>query len=172
MKDQGAVPACVGFACWQLLASEPVVDEDAESISGFQLYGEARKIDEFDDASEGTSVRAGLNVLKNMGFISSYHWTPDQEEAVHYLLTTGPLILGVGWRTDMFSPNAQGLITVSGRMEGGHAIFCPSADWQNKVVTLQNSWGTGWGRGGSCHLSFEGLDYLLKEGGCAAACVE
>ncbi len=173
--NQLQTSACVGFSCWQFQVSEPVVF-GVVPLSPMEIYNEARKNDEWPDndgdVDSGTSVRAGLETLRRHGVISNYFWSNNLEEAVHHLLTVGPLVLGVSWRDSMFYPNADGLIQAVGNPAGGHAIFCPSAQWEDKCVTLQNSWGEDWGIGGKCRLSFYDLEMLLQEGGVCAAVKE
>lgn len=171
VRDQGNIGACVGFSCWQFLASEPTLHTNAEDISPFHIYGEARKIDEFpDDMGDGTSVRAGLDVLRNMGAIRAYYWAQDAAQVLEYLLTIGPAVLGIRWTSSMFYPDAQGVIAPKGSGGGGHAIFAHSANWKSQYITLRNSWGTGWGKAGECKIHVHHLDMLLKEeGACAAA---
>lgn len=169
--DQGRTSSCVGHACWQLLASEPTMC--LSNLSPYDIYGEARKIDEFPgDADTGTSVRAGLNVLRNHGGIRAYYWAQGIDDAVEYLLKLGPLVLGIRWADSMFSPDAKGVIHPVGRGGGGHAIFAYAADWKGKFVTLRNSWNATWGKRGDCKISFTDLDKLLREGGVAAAVEE
>jgi hypothetical protein len=171
LVNQLQTNGCVGYATYQFQVSEPIVGEPV--LSALQIYAEARRNDEFPgEEDQGTSVRAGLNVLKAHGIIRSYHWGYSVEEAVQFMLTTGPLVFGVPWLSGMFSPDANGLIQAKGSSRGGHAIFAPSCSWKNKTITLQNSWGKEWGRAGCCKISFADLDRLLREGGVAAAVTE
>ncbi len=172
--DQGPTSSCVGHACWQLEAGEPVV-LDPPPLSPFDIYGEARKIDEWkdnDDVDAGTSVRAGLNVLKNHGVIQSYYWAESAEQCLEYLLKFGPLVFGTEWTNDMFSPDGKGVIRPTGKSAGGHAWFAYAGQWQEKFITGLTSWGADFGKGGSFKLSLHDIDELFKQGGCAAAVLE
>lgn len=173
VNDQGHTNGCVGYSCFKFLTSEPVVTPEELRITEDDIYLEARRNDEFPgEADEGTSVRAGLDTLKRHGFIGGYFWTKDHREAVEYMLTMGPLELGINWYADMFNPDSQGVIHPGGGIAGGHAIFCYAADWQNRMLTLRNSWGPDWGMSGDCLLSFNDFDRLLQENGVCAAVSE
>ncbi len=164
---------CVGYSTFKLLTSEPVVIPPPIPITEEEIYLESRRNDEFSgEADEGTSVRAGMETLKRHGLISAYYNGRDWQESVEYMLTTGPLILGIPWYQQMFDPDANGVITIGGSIAGGHAIFCYAADWDNKFITLRGSWSTDWGRDGDCLLSFQDFDRLLKDGGVCVSCTE
>ena len=171
VRDQGNVGACVGHACWQFQVSDPI-HTDAK-IGPFDIWGEARKIDEFDDRlTEGTSVGAGLNVLKREGIIKNYYWASSVDEVIEYLLKLGPLVLGTRWSNSMFTPDSNGFIKPVGRDGGGHAYFVYGANMKEKYVRIINSWSTSWGIKGDCLMKFEYVNELLKTGGVAAAVVE
>lgn len=170
VNNQGDTSGCVGFSVHKLLGSEPMI-QDTSILSPMDIYDEARENDEWPTGKEtdsGTSVRAGLEVLRRHGLITAYFWGSNIDEVVQFLLTTGPVVLGVDWYNDCFSPNAKGVIHPTGGIVGGHAIFCYAADWNEKYVTLRNSWGPSWGRDGDCLLSFDDLDWLLRTGVAAA----
>lgn len=172
VTDQGSESSCVGHSTYKLLTSEPVVSPKAHLITPSYIYVEAKKIDEWTGENyDGTSVRAGLNILKRENFITGYYWAENIDEAVAYLLKFGPLVLGIRWTDSMFTPDAQGFIEPRGNGGGGHAILAHAANWKAKTVTLRNSWGP-WGKSGDCLLSLDDLDMLLKEGGVAAAVTE
>lgn len=171
--NQGQTNGCVGFSCFQFQQSEPVLTPEEFRLTPEAIYLEARRNDEWPgEADEGTSVRAGLDTLKRHGIIGSYFWGDDWQECVEFLLSTGPLVLGVNWYRQFFDPDSNGVISIGGPVDGGHAIFCHAADWTNKFITLRNSWGESWGQGGDCLLAFEDFDRLLKDGGVCAACTE
>jgi hypothetical protein len=172
--DQGRTSSCVGHACWQLQASEPLV-LDPPPLSPFDIYGEARKIDEWtdnDDRDEGTSVRAGLNVLKRAGIITSYYWAQSADQCLEYLLKFGPLVFGTDWTQGMMEPDAQSVIRPTGRSHGGHAWFAYAGQWEAGWITGLTSWGDSFGSRGSFKVSRYDIDELFKRGGCAAAVVE
>lgn len=172
--DQKQTNGCVGFSCFQFLQSEPVLTPESNRLSPEEIYFEARRTDEFPgEADEGTSVRAGLDTLQRHGLISAYHWGRDWQESIEFMLTTGPLVLGINWYRQLFDPDPQGIISIGGPIDGGHAIFCYGANWTEKLITLRNSWGKSWGPvGGDCMMTFDTFDRLLQDGGVCAAVVE
>lgn len=166
--DQGQTSSCVGHACKQLLASEPI--SQGEGLSPFTIYREARVIDEFpDDATEGTSVRAGLEVLRRRKLIASYLWAQNAEQAVDYILRIAPLVVGTDWKADMSVPDSKGIVSVSGASEGGHAYFAMGADLAEGTIQFVNSWGIEFGMGGMFSITIDDFDKLLRQGGVAAA---
>lgn len=171
--NQGRTNSCVGHACYQLQVSEPLVRSNPP-LSPFDIYGEARKIDEWtdnDDVDQGTSIRAGLNVLKQHGVISSYYWANDPDEVLDYLLRFGPLVFGTRWTDSMFEADDNGFVWPVGNGGGGHAYFAYAANWDQKYITCRNSWGNYFGRDGDFLLSFDMVRELLSEDGASAAAV-
>lgn len=169
--DQKQTNGCVGFASYQFQVSEPIVQEPI--LSALQIYAEARKNDEFPgEEDEGTSVRAGLNVLKAHGIIKAYHWAQSADEALEYMLKFGPVIFGTDWTTAMFEPDTKGTIRPTGKTVGGHAWFAHAGQWQRKLITGRTSWGESFGKKGDFLLSLPDINELFKRGGVAAAVVE
>lgn len=173
--DQGTTSSCVGHACFQFQASEPIATVHPK-LSPFDIYGEARKIDEWqdnDDVDAGTSIRAGLNVLKREGIIKSYHWATSAEQCLEFLLKYGPLVFGTTWTQGMYETDANGYVTPMGREDGGHAYFAHSGNWKKREITFINSWGESFGKAGHFKMRMKDIEKLLRDfGACAAAVVE
>ncbi len=170
--DQKQTNACVGFSSFQFQVSEPNV-RTHDVLTPEQIYAEARKNDEFPgEADEGTSIRAGLNVLKAHGIISAYHWEQTAEEALEYMLKFGPVIFGTDWTSGMMEPDTHGKIRPTGALLGGHAWFAHAGQWAKKLITGRTSWGLSFGKGGDFLLSLPDINELFKRGGVAAAVVE
>ena len=169
--DQGATSECVGHGCKLLLTSKPIVWPTTFSAS--EIYKEARLNDEFDDkATEGTSVRAGLEVLKVHGHIDAYYWASDVEQVAEYILTRGPVIVGTDWLEGMNTVDAKGFARATGRNTGGHCYVGHRCNFKEEWIGWQNSWGKGYGIRGQFKMSFADFDKLLKRGGVAAAVQE
>lgn len=168
--------SCVGHAAFQFQASEPVVLA-VPLLTAFDIYDEARHNDEWpmnDDLDEGTSIRAGLEVLRRHGIVKSYHWLESPDQAPEYLLEYGPLIFGTRWTDSMFYPHSDGRVTIHrgfNEPNMGHAYFAYAADWKAQTITCQNSYGPEWGKGGDFLLSFAQARQLLSEPGSSAAAV-
>jgi hypothetical protein len=139
-----------------------------------KIYWEAQKLDDWDGGSypsatpqyEGTSVLAGVKVLKRLGYIDSYRWAFGLADLVLSVGYCGPVTLGVPWYDSMFEPHSCGYLHVNGKVAGGHAILCKGVDVSNKTFTLHNSWGISWGsRGGDALIHWDEMDRLLHEEG-------
>jgi hypothetical protein len=180
--DQGQEGACVGFA-WtgELLAepSAPAIQPEFHSANllAVSFYKSAQKIDEWAGENyEGTSVLAGAKIMKSQGFIGEYRWCFGIEAVKNAVLSEGPVVLGVPWFSGMYGTLPGGLVIVSGSKVGGHAIlltgYHPNLKFGNQtheVFRWRNSWGAGYGTGGSGWIKSNDLGKLLSDGG--EACV-
>lgn len=172
--DQGREGACVGFACASELAATPIkytVDNDA----GLRIYKAARYV----DRDEGRVYRSGATLIAGMKacakgeLFGKYVWNFGEDDTIDWVVRRGPVILGIQWHHDMYSPSANGLITVGGGIAGGHAImangFWPAHPDFGDVIILTNSWGKGWGINGRGFLRIPDLRRLLSEDGESVA---
>lgn len=153
------------------------------------FYDLARRLDGFPMPHEGTTVRAGADVLLKAGMISGYHWAHDAVTMARHLLTLGPVVCGVDWTSPMFAPITYGRRgtfvrvdpTDSGRYDvvGGHSVciyavnldgWCPdgSVGWAEFV----NSWGPDWGRDGTARMSLRDWGVLAANNGEFCAPIE
>lgn len=164
--NQGAEGACVGFSCKHLLTAQPF--EQVHGPSARELYLEARIIDEFDDnkVPEGTSVRAGLNVLKNHDLIESYWWAPDVDNMLRYLSNLGPMVAGTNWYA--YDTDLDGRVRFSGSPVGGHAYLITGYDLSSRVFFMVNSWGLSFGHAGEGYITFDDFARQLRIGGVVA----
>ncbi len=167
-NDQGREGACVGFAWSHELAAAPVkVPTDNEV--GLRIYREAQKIDQWPgEAYSGTSVLAGAQVAKALGYIPEYRWAFGAQDVLDTVGSYGPCVLGMNWYEGMFRPDESGFLRPTGRVAGGHALVCLGVNLRGEYVTLHNSWGRDWGVNGRARLAFGDLDRLLREDGDAA----
>lgn len=117
----------------------------------------------------GTDVLSCAKQVKALGFMPEYRWAFGIDDLVLALGYNGPAVLGVPWYTGMFAPDAAGVLHISGRVEGGHAILANGVNVTKRLIRLHNSWGDGWGIGGEALISFDDLDRLLHEQG--EACI-
>jgi hypothetical protein len=172
--DQGSEGACVGFSMTHELVARPAVYRDLDStFARKQVYWEAQKIDPWEGGSypgaspvyEGTSVLAGVKVLKNLGYIEQYRWAFGLDDLVMAVGYCGPAVLGVAWYEGMFDPWSCGHLHVQGQVAGGHAILCKGVDVKDRTFTLHNSWGRSWGNGGDAKISWSEMERLLHEQG-------
>ncbi len=167
-NDQGREGACVGFAWSHELAAAPVKVPTDNDV-GLRIYREAQKIDQWPgEAYSGTSILAGAQVAKSLGYIPEYRWAFGAQDVIDTVGAYGPCVLGMNWYEGMFDTGPSGYLSVSGRIAGGHAIVCLGVNLRMGYVTLHNSWGRGWGLDGRAFLSFADLARLLREDGDAA----
>jgi len=170
--DQGQEGACVGFAMTHELVARPVEIKHLSSEFAIQkIYWEAQRIDPWEGGSypgakpryEGTSVLAGVKLLKKLGYIEEYRWAFGLNDLILAVGYCGPAVLGLPWYEGMFKPYPCKHLHVEGEMVGGHAILCKAVDVKDQTFVLHNSWGDEWGVKGDALISWEELDRLLHE---------
>lgn len=168
--DQGSEGSCVGHAWAHELLAEPVAVQAIDHLYAVAIYLDAQRIDEWpgEDYS-GTSVLAGAKTVQTRELITGYRWAFGLQDVLDTLGTLGPVVLGCSWLTGMDWPDENGWIKADGDRRGGHAILIRGVNFEDRYVTLHNSWGPGWGLEGTAKLPFDDLDRLLGEG--AEACV-
>lgn len=158
--NQGQEPACVGFACGHWLANAPL----RQLVDPYGLYKLAQHLDEWDGESyEGTSVRAGVKVLRALGFVERFEWTQDVAELAVAVLEYGPVILGTDWFSGMSYPDDRGFIHPTGEIEGGHAYLVNGVNRKRQVFRVLNSWEPDWCLNGRAWLSFADARTLLAD---------
>lgn len=167
--DQGSEGACVGFAWAHELAATPMRRPVDEALAR-NIYAEAQRLDPWpgEDYS-GTSVLAGAKAVQARGYLREYRWAFGLDDVVTTVGSFGPIVLGLPWLADMVEPDGDGFIHATGRVLGGHAVLARGVSLRGEYVTLHNSWGRGWGRDGTCRVSFADLGTLLADDG--EACV-
>jgi hypothetical protein len=156
--DQGEEGACTGFS-----ASIQSSIRNHRYYDAFWLYNEAKKIDDWPGEDyEGSSVRAALEVLLNVGHrrvfrgrsldpnptegIHAFRWAKTVDEVRTAISEGEPVVLGIDWPYDYYDPILIGrewwLPPIDGRIAGGHAICCNGASDRRQAVKLVNSWGS------------------------------
>lgn len=182
--DQGREGACVGFG-WTAEALSTPVPVDITKMKAdvprtgnefaANLYHVAKTLDDTPGEDyDGTSVLAGAKTMQKFGLIKEYRWAFDIEDVIDSILTKGPVVLGIYWYESMYdAPN--GVLTVSGKIVGGHCITAvgfktaASSVTGEDTIILQNSWGADWGNNGLAEIRVTELAELLKNDG--EACV-
>lgn len=177
--DQGQTEHCIGYGGAHYGICEPMVDawtaKDAEA-----LYYACKVIDGEPKAEDGSSVRSLAQELKSLGRINEYVWcakvdetgSQQSESVVDWLLNQGPVVFGTAWYNDMFTPNAQGLISVSGADEGGHCYLGVGVDLDTGLLECANSWSVKWGVQGHFFVPIKSMQKLLDQEGEALAALE
>lgn len=175
--DQGQVGSCTGneqvgaLGTAPLFASLPVSHPLLDENLAVKIYSGAETIDgdgpypPNDNGSSGPSV---AQVAKNLGLISGYLHCFSLSDVLD-ALETGPVGIGSNWYDSMDQPSRDGTVTISpgASIRGGHEYLCRGKDVDKQVVYLDNSWGAGWGAGGSFSYSYATLERLLGEQGDA-----
>lgn len=172
--DQGETPQCVEYA-WHHWASDgPVTQARGQLWNPGLVYNQAQQEDGFPMPHDGTSVRAGAQVLQRMGYIGAYHWAFDLETVLLALITTGPVVMGTLWYSSMFSPVYDGTVFINAgaAVVGGHAWLLDGVNLDTEEVRAKNSWGRSWGDRGFFRMSFGTLERLIREDGEACLATE
>jgi hypothetical protein len=168
--DQGREGACVGFGCTAEAMASPVRNRFAVPAAAMasSVYYQAQRIDEWEGESyEGTSVRAGMLVGREKGWWSGFRWAFTMAE-LRAALEEGPVVVGVEWREGMYEA-PHGLLSVTGRVVGGHCILVTGYQARNRRYRLRNSWGKSWGINGSAYIADTDLNSILFAAGGEAA---
>lgn len=170
--NQGQTGTCVGHGCACTLGATPY----KHTGDPFSIYDLATTLDGFPDndhnPNSGTTVRAGMKAMEQMGFLKSYVWAYSAKEVANWILRRGPVVIGIPWYSGMSGVNVDGYVTPNGSNVGGHCVCVYGANVNTQTLLLQNSWGPGWGRGGRFKMTFDVLDNLLSDHGECCAAVE
>jgi len=164
----------VGFACAGELAAKPQA-YDVTNETGLKIYAAAQSVDRSEGRNydSGATVLAGMKACQRAKYFSKYVWCFGIDDTINWIVRRGPVVLGINVYTSMFRPTAEGLWTISGRLEGGHAIlangFWPNHPKFGDILVLTNSWGRDWGLNGRVYLRVEDAARLLSEDGEVAA---
>lgn len=167
--DQGDIGACTGFSITHHAAAMPDPQRKVSNRTGLAMYKLAQKLDDIDGTDyEGSTVLGAMKAALKKGWITEYRWAFGENQLAQAIGYVGPVVLGINWYADMSKPRGDGLIYISGKLEGGHAILCNGYDHKLGLYQLHNSWGIGWGINGECLVTREAMIFLLNEHGEAA----
>ena len=108
--------------------------------------------------------------MKNRGRLSVYASASTVDEALVHLRTKGPLVVGTDWLDEMFDPDADGRVHVSGGVAGGHCYLWNGVEG-TKFWFVQ-SWGASWGKGGIFYIEEAEFRKLFDDFGEIWASVE
>lgn len=165
--NQLNTPHCVGYSWAHWLEDGPVQQSGTPPIvHPFTIYTNAQKLDEWPGENyNGTSVRGGAKYLQNIKKVKSYYWAYDIQTLIDTVMKIGPVVVGTSWYNNMFYPDRNGLIRISGRLVGGHAYVINGVDTKTRQFRIKNSWGRTWGKNGSAFISFSDMAKLIRERG-------
>lgn len=173
--NQGRHPHCAAFSWAHWLEDGPVVQDALTSrpkpfYDTARFYRECQLRDGIPGTNyEGTTIRAGAKILKELGIINEYRWAQSVDDVVNAVSVLGPMVVGTRWFSNMTNPDRSHMMRPSGRDEGGHAYIINGLDKDRAVFRVKNSWGRTWADRGHAYLSFEDFDRLLRDRG--EACI-
>jgi hypothetical protein len=119
--DQGQTGHCVGFTGGGWGITAPVEDKLGDA-DGHAIYYECKVQDGQPGKENGSSIHSLGKVLVARGRLDAYVWSRDPEEIFEWILTKGPVCFGIDWYNDMFDPDSQGYVELTGGVAGGHAV--------------------------------------------------
>jgi hypothetical protein len=193
--DQGKEGACIGYGmsiCMSIL--------NRKRYDAFWLYRQAQFRDDWADTPPegGTSLRAGFDVLRDLGhreflagksrhanivegIVGVNRWLTTVDEVRTAIAQGMPVVLGVNWFSGLYSTTTK-RVTANrvehwapgekqwGRLVGGHCICAPLASDKRQAIGWLNSWGTSYAW--PVWVPYTALDRLLREDGEAAVVVD
>ena len=172
--DQGREGACVGFALTMMMsivnerqARDKKLPPYVHRYNARWLWNEAKKIDEWEDTNpgddNGTSVRAGCDVLRTIGHqritrgkvmneadiaqgIQANRWALTVDEIRTAISQGLPVVIGIDWMSNFDNPQPKGKEFWIGEndlgyIRGGHAVCLYGASDKRQAFALKNSWG-------------------------------
>jgi hypothetical protein len=110
---------------------------------------------------------AACQVMESAGLISGYTHCLSLDDILEALNDGNPVMIGSNWYDSFDSPDSNGLVTITPNADvrGGHEYLARGLNVEDKLVWLDNSWGSGWGNQGSFTYSWDTLTQLLAEQG-------
>lgn len=184
--DQWYTPQCVAYAWTHWLEDGPTTHvprkpvrtsahgQGMAVVNPGNLYREAQLIDEWAGTDyDGTSVRAGAKVLRDLGLISRFEWATTIDQVVDTVLLRGPMVVGTTWTSDMSEPDERHRIAPTGTYQGGHAYVINGVSLDDELFRVKNSWGRGnYGRRGNAYIAISDFETLLDDWGEACIATE
>jgi C1A family cysteine protease len=92
-----------------------------------------------------------------------YYRCADAHDVVKALNASLPVVIGVNIYNSFLNP-VQGHIPphrADETIQGAHCMCVLGYDIDACTLTIHNSWGSAWGDGGKCYISFEEFDSIL-----------
>jgi hypothetical protein len=152
------------------------------------LYLEAQKIDEWDDTppEEGTSVRAGCEVLRSVGHrrwqpgslqeprlvhgVDAYRWATTVDEVRAAIYSNAAVAIGVAWYSSFDHPIQRDKelwieLSADAWVRGGHCTALYRMSDRRQAFRMMNSWGQDYP---PVWVPYDVMQRLLNENGEAA----
>lgn len=189
--NQGNLGSCVGWSWTWAMAYIHAVDGVMPRYDAVWLYNQAQLLDDNPNTppDEGTTVRAGGDVLRNEGAmpildgkdgvadpadgIAADRWATTIDEVRTGFSMGLPVVFGIDWLSNFDTPKEKnGEMWIGegrlGSVRGGHAICATACSDERQAIRLQNSWGPQYGHNGQVWLPYKIVEKLLKENAEAA----
>jgi hypothetical protein len=167
--DQGSEGACVGFG-WtaELLAAplspEKQPPENRGNEMAYSFYKRAQKVDEWPgEEYSGTSVLAGAKVMLEDQYFQEYRWCFSIEDLRDAIISSGPVVIGIPWYSEMYTTKIDGFVKMGGELVGGHCLTVTGYNAEKNIFRWRNSWGRSYGINGSAFISYDNLRQLVSE---------
>jgi len=191
--NQDETGTCGGHAGAHAIHCAPISHRGF--LNPFDLYREAVGLDEYldneSDANEqdnmklqaGTSGTGVAKALAKRGLITDYLWAAEMRDAILWVLTRGPVMVGSNWYSSMFVPTPEGFVKISRTAPrvGGHEYLWRAVDVPRGVGEFVQSWGPKWNahptgrwqhthvRPGHFLMDLDTLERLFREDGDAVS---
>lgn len=172
--DQGDVGDCTANAGYGVLACEPFfhISFDFTEASCLALYKMETQLDDsvipgrYPPIDTGSTGWYSFKALKIIGLVKGYAHAFGLNAVLNSLVKNAGS-LGVPWYDSMMDVDRSGFLRISpnAQLVGGHQICASAVDPADQSITIDNSWGPGWGLKGRARMKWDVLDQLLHEGG-------
>jgi len=163
--QRGKLPEWAGRTKTRPGEGIPFNDRALAQAFAFDLYDRARDIDAWPGRDyDGTSADAGAKAMREAGLWDGWRWARTALDSSTVVSRTGPIVLALDWWTGMLEPDANGMLHMTGQVEGGHCILARGYSIRRAAFLLPNSWGTDWGLQGEAWLPEEILADQLASG--------
>jgi papain like protease len=162
---------CVGFSGAQWSNTEPV-DGEMRDPDGHALYYECKIVDGDPGAENGSYMRSLGEVLVQRGRADVYAFASTLDEVQEWVRTKGPVLVGTTWHNDMFDPDANGFVSPTGGVAGGHAYVLVGDLPDEGAFLFLNSWGSDFADGGYFKIRYEDFRTLMDDYGEIVVAIE
>jgi hypothetical protein len=167
--DQGQTNHCVGFG-WAAWGDCAPVEDTFQDADAHAIYYECKQLDGQPGLENGSTVRSGAKAMVKRGRLGAYLFGSKTDEIKQWVTSHGPIVIGSDWTQDMFHPDANGLISPTGVVAGGHCYLLLGYDPANDHFQFDNSWGPGWGANGRFFMRATDFDQLVIQNPTGEAC--
>ncbi|MEU5878169.1 C1 family peptidase [Spirillospora sp. NPDC047279] len=172
--NQGSLGSCTGMSMAHLLASPsagraPLMLSVDERLA-IDIYSGGTRLDDipgtYPPVDTGCSGLGVMKYARSRGWVSGYRHAFSLDQVLLALQTT-PMLFGLIWRRDMYSPAEDGLVSYTGTNVGGHEVVLIGCDVDSKTLMFRNSWGPNWGVSGNFRMTYADFASALADRGDA-----